>query len=162
MKIVIPGGSGHLGTLLARAFYPQHEVVVLSRRRAMRPWRTVWWDGVNLNSWAGEIDGADVVINLAGRSVNCRYTKVNERDILESRVQSTRVVGEAIAAAQNRLTSGCRRAPQRCIRIDPTRRAMKRRPFAKMTFRPRGASASKSDANGSMRSTRPGRRARAR
>src|SRR5947209_1085406 len=47
MKIVIPGGSGHLGALLARAFYPQHEVVVLSRQRAMRPWRTVWWDGVN-------------------------------------------------------------------------------------------------------------------
>jgi len=101
MKIVIPGGSGHLGTLLARAFYPQHEVVVLSRHRALRPWRTVAWDGVNLDTWAGEIDGADVVINLAGRSVNCRYTEANEREILESRVQSTRVVGEAIAAAQN-------------------------------------------------------------
>src|SRR5438270_1122179 len=101
MKIVIPGGSGHLGALLARAFYPQHEVVVLSRHRAMRPWRTVWWDGVNLNSWAGEIDGADVVINLAGRSVDCRYTEANKREILDSRVSSARVVGEAIAAAQN-------------------------------------------------------------
>jgi uncharacterized protein (TIGR01777 family) len=101
MKIVIPGGSGHLGTLLARAFYPQHEVVVLSRHRALRPWRTVAWDGVNLDTWAGEIDGADVVINLAGRSVNCRYTEANKREILDSRVLSTRVVGEAIAAAQN-------------------------------------------------------------
>ncbi|HEV7484720.1 MAG TPA: DUF1731 domain-containing protein [Thermoanaerobaculia bacterium] len=101
MKIVIPGGSGHLGTLLARAFYPQHEVVVLSRHRALRPWRTVAWDGVNLGSWAGEIDGADVVINLAGRNVNCRYTESNRREIMDSRVQSTRVVGEAIAAAQN-------------------------------------------------------------
>jgi uncharacterized protein (TIGR01777 family) len=101
MKIVIPGGSGHLGTLLARAFYPQHEVVVLSRHRALRPWRTVGWDGVNLDTWAGEIDGADVVINLAGRNVNCRYTEGNKREILESRVQSTRVVGEAIAGAQN-------------------------------------------------------------
>jgi uncharacterized protein (TIGR01777 family) len=101
MKIVIPGGSGHLGTLLARAFYPRHEVVVLSRHRALRPWRTVAWDGVNFDSWAGEIDGADVVINLAGRSVNCRYTESNKREILESRVQSTRVVGEAIAMAQN-------------------------------------------------------------
>jgi uncharacterized protein (TIGR01777 family) len=101
MKIVIPGGSGHLGTLLARAFYPQHEVVVLSRNRALRPWRTVAWDGVNLGSWAGEIDGADVVINLAGRNVNCRYTEANKREILDSRVQSTRVVGEAIAMAQN-------------------------------------------------------------
>jgi uncharacterized protein (TIGR01777 family) len=101
MKIVIPGGSGHLGTLLARTFYPQHEVVVLSRHRALRPWRTVAWDGVNLGSWAGEIDGADVVINLAGRNVNCRYTETNKREILDSRVQSTRVVGEAIAMAQN-------------------------------------------------------------
>ncbi|MEA2341974.1 MAG: uncharacterized protein QOF63_143 [Thermoanaerobaculia bacterium] len=101
MKIVIPGGSGHLGTLLARAFYPQHEVVVLSRRRALRPWRTVAWDGVQLDTWAGEIDGADVVINLAGRSVNCRYTEANKREILNSRVLSTRVVGDAIAAAQN-------------------------------------------------------------
>ena len=89
MKIVIPGGSGHLGTLLARAFYPQHEVVVLSRRRSLRPWRTVAWDGVNLGSWAGEIDGADVVINLAGRSVNCRYGRKNRRLITESRVRST-------------------------------------------------------------------------
>jgi uncharacterized protein (TIGR01777 family) len=101
MKIVIPGGSGHLGTLLARAFYPQHEVVVLSRHRALRPWRTVAWDGVNLDTWAGEIDGADVVINLAGRSVNCRYTAANKREIIDSRVLSTRVVGEAIAAAHN-------------------------------------------------------------
>ena len=101
MKIVIPGGSGHLGTLLARAFYPQHEVVVLSRHRALRPWRTVAWDGVNLGSWAGEIDGADVVINLAGRHVNCRYTEANRRAILDSRVLSTRIVGDAIAAAQN-------------------------------------------------------------
>jgi uncharacterized protein (TIGR01777 family) len=101
MKIVIPGGSGHLGTLLARAFYPQHEVVVLSRHRALRPWRTVAWDGVNLGDWAGEIDGADVVINLAGRNVNCRYTEGNKREILESRVLSTRVVGEAIASAHN-------------------------------------------------------------
>src|SRR3954451_16727528 len=61
----------------------------------------VAWDGVNLDSWAGEVDGADVVINLAGRSVNCRYTEANEREILESRVLSTRVVGEAIAAARN-------------------------------------------------------------
>jgi uncharacterized protein (TIGR01777 family) len=101
MKIVIPGGSGHLGTLLARAFYPQHEVVVLSRHRALRPWPTVAWDGVNLGSWTGEIDGADVVINLAGRSVDCRYSAAHRREIVESRVQSTRVVGEAIANAQN-------------------------------------------------------------
>ncbi len=100
MKIVIPGGSGHLGTLLARAFHDQHEVVVLSRRARVRPWRTVAWDGATLGPWVGEIDGADVVINLAGRSVDCRYNDKHRQEILFSRLESTRVVGEAIAGVQ--------------------------------------------------------------
>jgi uncharacterized protein (TIGR01777 family) len=57
------------------------------------------WDGRTLGAWAGEIDGADVVINLAGRSVNCRYTKVHLSEMMDSRVQSTRVIGQAIAQA---------------------------------------------------------------
>ena len=80
MKIVIPGGSGQVGTLLARAFHGDgHEVVVLSRRcdGHRRPWRVVVWDGATLGNWRHEIDGCDVVINLAGRSVNCRYTAAN-------------------------------------------------------------------------------------
>src|SRR5437763_7715837 len=97
MKIIIPGGSGHLGTLLARAFHDQHEVVVLSRRERVRPWRTVLWDGATHGSWVGEIDGADVVINLAGRSVDCRYGDRHREEILFSRLASTRAVGEAIA-----------------------------------------------------------------
>jgi uncharacterized protein len=100
MKIVIPGGSGHIGTLLGRAFHHQDEVVVLSRRRGLQPWRTVAWDGTSLGQWVGEIDGADVVINLAGRSVNCRYGEAHRREILFSRVESTRLIGEAIAAVQ--------------------------------------------------------------
>ena len=51
------------------------------------------WDGVTLGDWAKELDGCDAVINLAGRSVNCRYTAANRREILDSRVLSTRVVG---------------------------------------------------------------------
>jgi uncharacterized protein (TIGR01777 family) len=101
MKIVIPGGSGHLGTLLARAFHDQHEVVVLSRRQRVRPWRTVTWDGRRQGDWVGEIDGADVVINLAGRSVNCRYGEAHRSEILFSRLESTRALGEAIARVQN-------------------------------------------------------------
>jgi uncharacterized protein (TIGR01777 family) len=101
MKFIIPGGSGHLGTLLARAFHDQHEVVVLSRRQRVRPWRTVTWDGKTLGPWVGEIDGADVVINLTGRSVNCRYGERHRSEILFSRVESTRAVGEAIARVQN-------------------------------------------------------------
>ena len=100
MKIVIPGGSGQVGTILARAFHGDgDDVVVLSRRAAARPWRVVAWDGATLGGWQREIDGCDVVINLAGRSVNCRYTAANREEILESRVLSTRVVGQAIARA---------------------------------------------------------------
>jgi uncharacterized protein (TIGR01777 family) len=100
MKIVIPGGTGQVGTLLARAFVADgHEVVVLSRARRDAPWRVVAWDAETVGDWAAEIDGADAVINLAGRSVNCRYTAENRRLIKESRILSTRVVGEAIARA---------------------------------------------------------------
>ncbi len=94
MKIVIPGGSGHIGTLLSRALtVAGHEVVVLGRGSGVR------WDGRTLGPWAAELDGADVVVNLAGRSVSCRYTPANLREMMASRVDSARVVGEAIAAA---------------------------------------------------------------
>ena len=90
MKIVIPGGSGQVGTLLARAFVADgHEVVVLSRHEGNAPWRVVRWDAEAVGDWAAELDGADVVINLAGRSVNCRYNAANRRAIRESR-ESTR------------------------------------------------------------------------
>jgi hypothetical protein len=71
----------------------------LSRRPDVRPWRVVAWDGATLGSWQREIDGCDVVINLAGRSVNCRYTASNREAILLSRLSSTRIVGQAIARA---------------------------------------------------------------
>jgi uncharacterized protein (TIGR01777 family) len=99
MKIVIPGGSGQVGTMVARTFHADgHDVVVLSRRPAPAPWRTVQWDGVYLGPWAAELDDADVLLNLTGRSVNCRYTAANRREIIDSRVQSTRVLGQALAA----------------------------------------------------------------
>jgi uncharacterized protein (TIGR01777 family) len=100
MKVVIPGGTGQVGTVLARAFVADgHEVVVLSRRPGEAPWRIVRWDAETVGDWATELDGADVVINLAGRSVNCRYSAENRRAIKESRVNSTRAVGAAIARA---------------------------------------------------------------
>ena len=100
MKVVIPGGSGHVGTLLANTLHRSgNDVVVLSRAPRLAPWRIVSWDGVTVGDWSEEIDGADVVINLAGRSVNCRYNATNRQDILESRTRSTRAVGAAIAAS---------------------------------------------------------------
>ncbi len=101
MRIVIPGGSGQVGTILARAFHARgHAVVVLSRHPVRMPWRVVAWDGHSAGAWESELDGAHVVINLAGRSVNCRYTEPNRRDILESRVRSATIVGEAIARCE--------------------------------------------------------------
>jgi uncharacterized protein (TIGR01777 family) len=102
MKVIIPGGSGQLGTVLARAFHRDgHEVIILSRRPQRAPWRIVAWDAQTLGPWAEVFCGADAVINLAGRSVNCRYGAANRRAILESRVNATRVVGEAIARASD-------------------------------------------------------------
>ena len=66
---------------------------------AMGQCRIVRWDGQTLGEWARELDGCDVLINLAGRSVNCRYTQANRREILDSRVLSTRVLGQAVAIA---------------------------------------------------------------
>ncbi len=101
MKVVIPGGSGQVGTILARAFHGAgHEVVVLSRGPRGAPWRIVQWDASTAGPWMKEVDGADVVVNLAGRSVNCRYNLRNREAIKQSRVRSTRVLGEAIAAAR--------------------------------------------------------------
>ena len=98
MKIVLPGGSGQVGTILARAFVAGgHEVVVLSRTPRPASWRVVPWDAATVGDWAGEFEGADAVVNLAGRSVNCRYHAANRKLILDSRVDSTRAVGLAIA-----------------------------------------------------------------
>jgi len=100
LQIVIPGGTGQVGHILARHFHEQgHVVTVISRRPAAQEWRTLVWNASDLDTWAEAIDGADVVINLAGRSVNCRYTAANRREIKNSRTISTGLVGQAIARA---------------------------------------------------------------
>lgn len=99
MKIVMPGGSGHLGSLLTRAFREKgHDVIVLTRNRNHAG---VLWDGRALGPWATLLDGADAVINLVGRRVDCRDTARHRDEILRSRVESTRVIGEAIAACSS-------------------------------------------------------------
>jgi uncharacterized protein (TIGR01777 family) len=97
LKIAIPGGSGHIGTILARHFFEQgHDVTVITRHPKSAEWRVVEWDGNAVGSWADCLEGADLVINLAGSSVNCRYTQANRREIRNSRIFTTRLVGEAI------------------------------------------------------------------
>jgi uncharacterized protein (TIGR01777 family) len=102
MKIIIPGGAGQMGQVLARDFVQNgHEVVILSRNPSTdNSVRTVSWDGRSIGGWAAELDGADVVINLAGRIVNCRYNEANRREIMQSRLNSTRAIGAAVRAAK--------------------------------------------------------------
>jgi uncharacterized protein len=102
MKIIIAGGTGQIGAILVRALSKRgDEIVVLSRQpgRTGRV-RTVEWDGKTPGPWTNELEGADVVINLVGRSVNCRYGQKNRREIIRSRVDSVRAIGSAIRDAQ--------------------------------------------------------------
>ncbi|MEV7142122.1 TIGR01777 family oxidoreductase [Streptomyces tauricus] len=99
MKVVLPGGTGQVGAILDRALTAAgHEVTVVTRSPTRA--HDIGWDGTTLGPWAEAIDGCDVVVNLAGRSVSCRYTEENLRAMMDSRVDSARVVGEAIAAAE--------------------------------------------------------------
>lgn len=99
MRVVIPGGSGQVGHILARHFHSQgHDVTVLARSPKPSPWHTLYWDGAHEGDWISSLEGADVCINLAGRSVDCRYNPANRAEILNSRVDSTRILGKVIAS----------------------------------------------------------------
>lgn len=98
LRIVLTGGNGQIGSLLARHFHRRGDyVVVIARAVRPAPWRVAEWDGVTSGTWTSELERADVLINLAGRNVSCRYTAANRREIKESRVQSTLLLGRAMA-----------------------------------------------------------------
>ncbi|HET6406626.1 MAG TPA: TIGR01777 family oxidoreductase [Chthoniobacteraceae bacterium] len=98
-RLIIPGGSGFLGRRVAEWFAASGwDVTVLSRQGEPVPGvRVARWDGATLGDWKSVFEGAEAVLNLAGRSVNCRYNSKNRAEILDSRVNSTRILGEAIA-----------------------------------------------------------------
>ena len=99
MKIVIAGGSGYLGKIIARYYNAStNEIIILSRKPnpSVGNTKTVCWDGKTLGAWVPELENADVLINLAGKNVNCRYTAKNKKEILSSRVNATKVLGEAV------------------------------------------------------------------
>jgi uncharacterized protein (TIGR01777 family) len=99
-RIILAGGSGFLGTALARTFVERgDEIIVFTRAPGNRNdgVKEIAWDAKSPGEWMKLVDGADVVINLTGKSVDCRYTETNRRLIIASRVDSTRVLGEAMA-----------------------------------------------------------------
>jgi len=97
-RIVLAGGSGQVGSMLARHFLDRGDhVTVLTRSPYSAPWQTVHWDAQTEGPWIETLEGCDVCINLAGRSVNCRYTAANCAEIYNSRIASTRVLNHVIA-----------------------------------------------------------------
>lgn len=116
-KIIIAGGSGFIGEELCRYFSPHHDVVILSRQLPdaannrnhhhlslpdnARQVRVIQWDACNTGPWVQELESADILINLAGRTVNCRYTEANKKAILESRLQAVEVLGKAITLCKH-------------------------------------------------------------
>ncbi|HET6169168.1 MAG TPA: TIGR01777 family oxidoreductase [Terracidiphilus sp.] len=98
LRIVIPGGSGQVGQVLASHFIERgHHVTILTRGPYTAPWQTVHWDGEQIGPWTEHLEGADVCINLAGRSVNCRYNHLNREAIYHSRIHTTRLLNHVIA-----------------------------------------------------------------
>jgi hypothetical protein len=102
LRIVLPGGSGQVGRMLARFFQERgHHVTVLTRGPYTAPWPTVHWDGKTLGPWVETLEGADVCIHLSGRGIDCRYTARNRRELHDSRIGPTRLLHQAIACLQN-------------------------------------------------------------
>ena len=88
-----------MGVLLAHYFHDRgNHVTVLTRSPFAASWNTVHWDGLHLGPWTEHLEGADVCINLTGRSVNCRYTSANRESIYHSRIDTTQLLGDVIAA----------------------------------------------------------------
>jgi len=103
-KLVIAAGTGFLGSVLVNYFKDKTtEIVVLTRggTKTADNIRYVNWDAKTLTGWEKELEGADVLINLAGRSVDCRYTDANKKEIMASRIDSTNTLNKAVLACTN-------------------------------------------------------------
>lgn len=95
-KVLIAGGTGFIGSFLENHLQKQHYQVYILSRNPKRE-NEILWDAKSLNSsWAKHLENLDVLINLTGKNINCRFTKKNKHEILNSRIQATNVLGEAI------------------------------------------------------------------
>src|SRR5438309_3479295 len=99
-RIILAGGTGFLGKILRHHLAAAGFDIVLLTRKPSAPHET-HWDGRTLGPWAAQLEGTLALINLAGRSVNCRYNERNRKLIMDSRVESTRVLGEAVVQSAN-------------------------------------------------------------
>ncbi|MFB9861697.1 TIGR01777 family oxidoreductase [Rufibacter immobilis] len=102
-KIVLAGGSGFIGQLLSHHFLAKgDEVVILTRKPAawQTPARQIYWDATGPGPWVQHLERTDVLINLTGKSVNCRYTQKNKQEIISSRVNATQALGDAVRELQ--------------------------------------------------------------
>ena len=103
-KIVIAGGTGFLGRVLIKHFRElKDEVIILTRGQGGERdgVEYIHWDGEKVDTWTEALEGADVLINLSGRTVNCRYNAKNKNEILQSRLLSTRALGLALGTLKN-------------------------------------------------------------
>ncbi|HTA26458.1 MAG TPA: TIGR01777 family oxidoreductase [Bacteroidia bacterium] len=99
-KIILAGGSGQIGAALCNHFKDVTEsIIILSRvpENSNGNIRSLKWDGKTVGEWAKELDGADMLINLAGKNVNCRYNQKNKDEIINSRVNSINVLASALS-----------------------------------------------------------------
>ena len=104
LRVIIPGGEGHLGRILARHLSAKgHKLTTLTRNPCptAHPWNTLQWDGQSPGAWTEALEDADVLINLSGRSVDCRYTPANRAEILRSRVDSTIALGRVMQSLKH-------------------------------------------------------------
>ena len=98
-RIILAGGSGYLGMVLADYYKNKvKEVIILTRGKNEMRDNILWihWDGQHISNWVEWMEGADLLINLTGKNVNCRYTDENKNEIISSRVNATNVLGEAL------------------------------------------------------------------
>lgn len=114
-KIILAGGTGFIGEEMTKYFGKENNIIILTRQvkneknnrndyislsdTDLKNVRYAWWDGNTVGDWANELNGADLVINLAGKSVNCRYTQKNKNEIFDSRINAIKAIGEGVKNA---------------------------------------------------------------